>query len=223
MPDHLRGGAHRVHLRPTGQRSHAHPVGGGCTDGGRGEALGQRRNHRLLEPGRHDGPTDGRALLPRLRRHLARDFLDEQVEFLGPRYRVRTKDGAVERVGFHIEAHRVLHHGRAALELLASGRRAGEGHDILLFEMVEHVARAATHQLNGALGQDAGVHDRPEHRFGEMTARRGGLHDARHTGQERRRQLLEHAPHGEVEGVDVHRHAFDGHQDVASHEGAVLR
>ena len=32
---------------------------------------------------RHEGAADGGALLPRLHRHLLRDFLDEQVELLG--------------------------------------------------------------------------------------------------------------------------------------------
>ena len=45
-----------------------------------GEPLGQRRLHRVEMRGRRHRAADGGAFLPRLDRHLARHFLDEQVE-----------------------------------------------------------------------------------------------------------------------------------------------
>jgi hypothetical protein len=51
----------------------------------------------------------------------------------------------------------------------------------------------------------------------------GGLDDDGQTGDEHRSELLEHAPDGEVEGVDLQRQALPRGEDVTADEGAVLR
>jgi hypothetical protein len=79
---------------------------------------------------------------PALRRHLAHDLLDEEVKLLGAGDRIGAKDGAVERVGLHVEAHRVVHHALRLLEHPPCRRRPGEGDGVLALEMVEQVARA---------------------------------------------------------------------------------
>ena len=67
------------------------------------------------------------------------------------------------------------------------------------------------------------VDHRAEHRLGEVRRHRRRLHDRRHAGEQRRRQLLEHAPHGEVERVDVHGDALQRHADVPADERPALR
>ena len=57
----------------------------------------------------------------------------------------------------------------------------------------------------------------------EIGRGRRRLHDRRHAGEQGRRQLLEHSPDGEVEGVDVHRRALQRGVDVLADEGAGLR
>jgi hypothetical protein len=53
--------------------------------------------------------------------------------------------------------------------------------------------------------------------------RRGrGLDDARHAGQKRGREFLEHPPAREVVGVDEHRDAVQRRHDVARDERALL-
>ncbi len=59
--------------------------------------------------------------------------------------------------------------------------------------------------------------------LGEIRRGGRGLHQARHARQERRRELLEGAPHREVEGVDLHGDAGQSRVDVAAEERAVLR
>ena len=89
--------------------------------------------------------------------------------------------------------------------------------------MIEQVAEAAADELQRALRQDARLDDAPDDELGEIGRRRRGLHDRRHAGEQRRRQLLQHAPHREVERVDVHRRAFERHADVLADERAALR
>ncbi len=63
-------------------------------------------------------------------------------------------------------------------------------------------------------GQDTGLDDQLDAALGGQRRGRGRLGDHRHAGEERTGRLLGEAPGREVEGVDVHRHAPAGHQDV---------
>jgi hypothetical protein len=89
--------------------------------------------------------------------------------------------------------------------------------------MVEGVAEAAADQLQRAFRQDAGFDDAPDHQLGEVRSRSRGLNDCGHPGQQRRRQLFEHAPHREVERIDMNRRAFERHADVLPDERSGLR
>ena len=60
--------------------------------------------------------------------------------------------------------------------------------------------------------------DAPDDELGEVGGRGRGLDDRRHAGEQRRRQLLEHAPDREIERIDVHRRAFERHADVLADE-----
>jgi hypothetical protein len=98
--------------------------------------------------------------------------------------------------------------------------RTGEGDGVLAGEMLEQIADAPQDQLHRAFREDAGRHDAPKHCFREVAGLGGGLDDRRHAGEQRRGELLQHPPHGEVEGVDVHRCPLERHADVLADEGA---
>ncbi len=73
----------------------------------------------------------------------------------------------------------------------------------------------------------SGEHVRLDHDlergFGEVRGRGGGLHDGGHACKDRRRELFEHSPHREIEGVDVDGRPVERGVDVLADEGAVLR
>ena len=129
----------------------------------------------------------------------------------------------VERVGLHGEADRVA---RSTLGWARRRRpvrgRAGEGDDVLAGQVLEQVADAAADQLQRTLGQDAGFDDPADHRLGDVGGLAGRLDDRRHAGEQRGRQLLQHAPAGEVEGVDVDGRTLERHADVLADEAAAL-
>ena len=135
----------------------------------------------------------------------------------------RPEHAGVDRIGLADEAHRVRDDRRMRAQLLRRARRTRERHDVLARQMIEQIAEAAADQLQRALRQDAGLDDAPDHQLGEIGSRGRRLHDRRHAGQQRRRQLLEHAPDREVERVDVDRRAFQRHADVLADERAGLR
>jgi hypothetical protein len=58
---------------------------------------------------------------------------------------------------------------------------------------------------------------------GEIAGLRCRLDDGGQPGEQRRRQLLQHAPYREIERVDVQRRAFQRHAQVLSDEAAALR
>src|SRR5512144_2372050 len=89
--------------------------------------------------------------------------------------------------------------------------------------MIEQVADAADDQLDRALRQDLRLDHDPERRFGEIGGRRRRFHDRRYSREEGRGELFEHAPHREVEGVDVDRRALERGVDMLADEGALLR
>ena len=111
---------------------------------------------------------------------------------------------------------------RPLRELQPGRGRPGERDGVLTAEMIEQVARAAADELEAARRQDARLDDGARDDLGEVARHRGRLHDARHAREERRRELLQHPPHGEVEGVDLHRDAFERHADVPADERAAL-
>ena len=81
-------------------------------------------------------------------------------------------------------------------------------------------AETAAHELQRALGQDAGLDDTPHDKLGEIGGRRRRLHDHGNAREHRRRQLLEHAPDRKIERVDVHGGAFARHIDMLADEAA---
>ena len=98
---------------------------------------------------------------------------------------------------------------------------ARERDDVLHGQLVEQAGRAAAEQLQGALGQDPGLDDAADAELGEVRRLRGRLHDRRHPGDERRRELLEEPPDREVERVDLDRDARPRGVDVLADELAL--
>jgi hypothetical protein len=152
--------------------------------------------------------------------HLGDDALDEEVELGIVHRHVGAEDRAVQRVGLDAEADAAVQHGRVLAQDRGGVRRAGERDGVLLAELVQQRARAAADQLQAALGQDAGGDDLPDHRLGDVRRLAAGLDDAGQAREERGRELLEHAPDGEVEGVDLDRDAGPRGVDVLADEGA---
>ena len=89
--------------------------------------------------------------------------------------------------------------------------------------MIEQVADAAAHQLDGAGRQNARLNDAPKHELGEICGARRGLDDGRHSGEQRRRELLEHAPDREIESIDLHRRALERHADMLAEKSTAFR
>ncbi len=89
--------------------------------------------------------------------------------------------------------------------------------------MIEQVADTAADQLQAPRRQDARLDDAPYDQFRQVRGARCRLDDRRHAGRERRCEFLEHAPHGEVERIDVYRGAQLRRVDVLSDERAVTR
>ena len=88
--------------------------------------------------------------------------------------------------------------------------------------MVQGVAKRAHHQLQRALGHRAGLDHDANGMLGYLCSGRGRFHDCGHTGQKRGAQFLKHAPHREVEGVDMHRAALERRVNVLADEAAGL-
>src|SRR5699024_8047533 len=81
----------------------------------------------------------------------------------------------------------------------------------------------AADELDGTVGEQTGSDHVVDDRAGQVRGVGGGLDDDGQTGDEHRTEFLEHAPDGEVEGVDLQRESLPGGQDVTADEGAVLR
>ena len=209
---HARGHVGLLGVR--GERAHAHALERRVARHHLGQARGQALGHGVEVAPRHDGAPDRGALLPRLDRHLARDLLDEELELLVVGADVGGQDGAVQRIRLGVERHRARHQVGVHAQARRGVGRAGEGDDVGLGQPVQQVPGAADHQLQAARGQQAAVVHQAHQRLGQVARGGGGLGDAGHAGQEAGRELLQQAPDGEVEGVDVHRHAAPGHQDV---------
>ncbi len=173
---------------------------------------------RLKERRRHHRAADGGAFLPGLDRHLVDDLGDEQVEFRRARRGVGAEDRGIEAVllGDELDALALDHRVRAQLERGLG--RAGEAHHVLPGQMIEQVADPADDQLHRAGRQDVGLDHHPERGFGQPGGGAGRLHDRGNAREQGRRQLLQHPPDREVEGVDVDRHALQRGVDVLALE-----
>ena len=215
--------AHLFALIERGQRPHPRTLGVRQAKRGLAQTITQRLDERRNLCARRDDTADRGAFLPGLHRHLARDLLDEKIELRRARDRIGAKDRGVQTVGLHREAYRVCDHRRMRLELASRPGRAGKGDRVLPRQVIEHIAHRTADKLKSALGQDARLDDAPHHKLGQIGRLAGGFDYAGHTGQQRRRDLFQHPPDGEVEGVDMHRDALQGRQDVLRAETAILR
>ncbi|MCY1220223.1 hypothetical protein D9M72_322290 [compost metagenome] len=218
----LNSGADIGQLLKGSERTHGDALGTGIT-----------QHHAFLDPGthggddvghhalRHNGAPDGGALLAGLDGHFGDHGLDEGVELRGALDCVRAQDGGVERIGLRREADAAVHHIRVRLQGIGGGGGAGEGHQVAVVEVVQDGAGRAGDELQRALGQDVGLDHGLDH--GRRHVARGscGLDDGGNTGDEGGRKLLQHAPHREVEGVDLHGDARDAGVDVLAGEGTV--
>ncbi len=184
---------------------------------GRDECLLERR---LLVRGDED-PADRRALLTGLGGHLPDDLPDEQVELGRVRRGCGGEDGGVEGVGLAVQRNQVSEQRRVGAQGAQRLGGAGHGEHVLLAEVFEQVTGLGTEELDGPVREDVAVDDLLEEGVGEVCRLGGGLDQGGHAGEECGRQLLEHPPAGEVEGVEVHRHAPAGGLDVGTHDAAV--
>src|SRR5699024_11273697 len=77
-------------------------------------------------------------------------------------------------------------------------------------EVVEQRGDVAADELDGTVGEQTGSDHVVDDRAGQVRGVGGGLDDDGQTGDEHRTELLEHAPDGEVEGVDLQRESLPG-------------
>ena len=214
--------ANLLALFEAGERAHAHGLVSRIADDGLAEARAQAFDQCVAVGMRGDDATDRRAFLAGLHRHLADDFLDEEVELFRAGRGIKAKHGGVEAVGLHGESHGIFDDGPVRPEALTRRGRTCEGHGVLSLDMVEQVADRAADELQCAFRQNAGVDDAADHQFGEIGRLARRLDDSGNAGQQCRRQLFQHAPAGEIEGVDMHRNALQGAEDMLRGEGIVL-
>ena len=215
-------GADVVKLGEVGERPHRHAFDLRVADHHLAEPVGQCRLGCVEIDGGNEGAADGGAFLPRLGRHLAHDFLHEQVELRRPGRGVGAEHGGVERVALGDEAHRLARHHRMRLQFLRGVGRAGERHQILAGEMVEQVADLADDELERTRRQHVRLDQDPDRRFGDVGRRRRRLDDHRHPREQARPELLQHAPHRKVERVDLHRDAVHRGINMLADETAAL-
>ena len=196
-------------------------VVGGVADGDLRQSRRDRLGDLAGDAGGHDHAPDRGALLAGLDRHLGDHALDEQVELRVARGDVGAEHGAVQRVGLDPELDAAVEHRRVLPQVGAGMRGAGERHRVLRPELLEQAGRAAAQQLQGSVGEQAGLEDPAYDELGEVRRLAGRLHDRGQAGQERGRELLEHPPDREVERVDLHRDAGPRGVDVLAEEGAL--
>ena len=92
-------------------------------------------------------------------------------------------------------------------QLLSGTGRAGKGDHVLAIEMVEQIARAAADQADCPLRHQPAINNHFDHRLRQLRGSGSRFDDGRHTGKPGGRQLFQHAPAGEVKGVDMYRYA----------------
>ena len=177
-----------------------------------------------MKRARRDNAADGGALLACLHRHLARDLLDEQVELRRAGAGIGTKDRGVEAVSLHGEAD-------AEFSTIAGCERSlrpvqAEPVKVTTSWPVTWSSRSPTEPAMSWMapsGRMPDLDDAADYEFGQIGRLARGLHDGGHAGDEGGRDLFQHAPDREVEGVDVDRDAFKRREDVLGGEGVVLR
>ena len=208
-----------VALRQPDQRAHGDAVRGGVADPDLVRDPGPDGVDDVGHQGvRHQGAADRGAFLPGLGGHLGDQLPDVQVELRRPGRDIDAEHGEVQRIRLGAEPHAALHHRAMRAQQRCRRGGPGEGDGVLLGQQVEQAPRSAGDQLQAALGEQPGVDDLLHHRFGQVGRLRRGLHHGRHPGQERRRQLLQHAPDREVEGVDLQRDTAARGVDVLADE-----
>ena len=134
-------------LLQAGQRAHPHGLIGGVADHHPAQALPHRFRDRVELPGRHEGASDRRALLPGFDGHLRDQLLDVPVERGGAGGGVGAENRHVQRVGLGVEPHRPRDHVRMRPEPLGGAGRAGEAQQVLLLQVIEEVPGAAADEL----------------------------------------------------------------------------
>ncbi len=172
---------------------------------------------------RHDNAADGGTFLSGLGGHLTYNLANEQGELGLFRRHVFSQHAAVQGVGFHGERDRVCHNIRVNTQGLAGAGGAGKRHHILAVEMVQQIARAAADQADGAVRHQTALHDRFHHRLRHLRGGGSGFDDRRHPGKPCGGEFLQHAPAGEVEGVNMYRHARFRCQHMACRKAAFFR
>ena len=200
------------------QRTQTDLLQSGVTGGGLFQAGSQCRLDCVDGGFGDNDPANGRAFLTGLDRHFPGDLLDEQVKFLVTGLYRRPEDGTVQGIRFHGEWNTVGEQVRVVAQTLACGCRAGEGHHVLLVQMLQQVPGAATDQLNSPFGQGAQVNHGRYHRLGQVGGCRCRLDNDRHARRDTGCQFLQHPPDREVVGIDVDGHAVLGRQDMTTHE-----
>ena len=171
---------------------------------------------------RDDGAADGGTLLARLRGHLTEDCLDEGFELRGVRGDIGAEDGGVEGVGLRAELDAALDDVAVCTQGVRGIGGAGKRHVIAVIQVIQQVTGGAGNELQASLRQNPGIDHEAHAGRGDVASRRGRLNNRGHACDEGRGELLQHAPNGEVEGVDLYGYARDGGVDVAADEGAVL-
>ena len=207
---------HVLHLGFPDQRPHADPLFLRVADLGLLQ-LGDQRGLEFLLDGRgHKHATHCGAFLTTLDGHLFSHLFDKQVKLGGARHSVRSQNGGVQGVRFHVERHSML--GDAWVLLQGNPCRGGprKRHHIPLIDVVQNVPCRSAHQLQRPRREDAAFVDGSDHRFGQEARDCGGFDYGRNAGQPIDRHLLQHAPYREVERVDVHRNSPLRDQEVVA-------
>lgn len=218
----LASAAHLVTLVQTDQGTHVDVSTRGVAHSDRGQ-LGAHRIRNLVQTVlRHQGAADGGALLARFDRHLGDQLFDEEIEFGCFRHRVRTEDGAVQRVRLGIEADGVAGNHRMGAQRHRGVGGSGDREQILTGQVVEEITGRGTDELKGAGWQQARLDGSAHHEFSEVGGLTGGLDDAGHPGEKGGGELLEHAPHREVERVDLHRRTDQRRVNMLHTDGSAL-
>jgi len=103
-------------------------------------------------------------------------------------------------------------------QLRGGTRGTGEPDHVLPAQVIEDALGAPGEQLHRTLRQETGLDDAAEHQLGEVCRLAGGFDHRRDAGQERWGELFQHAPHREVERVDLHGHTAPRGVEVLAEE-----
>ena len=90
-------------------------------------------------------------------------------------------------------------------------------------EVIHEIADAAADQLQRAVRQNLGFNNATKHQLGQISRLARRLDERGNAGEQTRRDLLEHAPAGKVERVDVDGDAAQRRQNMLPDERAVAR